>query len=73
VNALDEKHAHSQVDSNAAKTIALDHLGVIAAKIRTSVPKFQGKVKEEDEKKVRVLESMDEVSLYFTMMCERES
>ncbi|KAJ7719905.1 sister chromatid cohesion C-terminus-domain-containing protein [Mycena metata] len=31
----------SQTDSNAAKTMALDHLGVIAARIRTSMLKFQ--------------------------------
>ncbi|KAJ7644375.1 hypothetical protein FB45DRAFT_897682 [Roridomyces roridus] len=31
----------SQTDSNAAKTMALDHLGVIAARIRSSMLKFQ--------------------------------
>lgn len=62
---MDEKHAHSQADSNAAKTIALDHLGVIAAKIRTATLKFQAKGDQDKEttKKVRALESMEEVSL----------
>ncbi|KAJ7065085.1 hypothetical protein B0H15DRAFT_872762, partial [Mycena belliarum] len=31
----------SQTDNNAAKTMALDHLGVIAARIRSSMLKFQ--------------------------------
>lgn len=60
VNALDEKHTHSQIDSNAAKTIALDHLGVIAAKIRTATLKFQAR--PDEEAKTRPLEPMEEVS-----------
>ncbi|KXN83113.1 Protein rad9 [Leucoagaricus sp. SymC.cos] len=59
VNALDDKHTHSQVDSNAAKTIALDHLGVIAAKIRTAMLKFQAK--GDQETKGRPLKSMEEI------------
>ena len=35
------KSANSQADTNAAKTIALDHLGVIAARIRSSALKVQ--------------------------------
>jgi cohesin loading factor subunit SCC2 len=31
----------TQTDNNAAKTMALDHLGVIAARIRSSMLKFQ--------------------------------
>lgn len=31
----------NQSDNNASKTIALDHLGVIAARIRSSALKFQ--------------------------------
>jgi len=31
----------SQTDNNAAKTIALDHLGVIAARIRSSMLKVK--------------------------------
>lgn len=31
----------SQVENNAAKTIALDHLGVIAARIRSTIIKFK--------------------------------
>ncbi|KAJ3560203.1 hypothetical protein NP233_g10992 [Leucocoprinus birnbaumii] len=59
VSALDDnKHSHGQqVDSNAAKTMALDHLGVIAAKIRTATIKFQ----KQQEGKGRPLESMEEI------------
>ncbi|KAF8904085.1 hypothetical protein CPB84DRAFT_1773363 [Gymnopilus junonius] len=41
VSSLDDVKSSSQTDSNAAKTMALDHLGVIAARIRTSMLKFQ--------------------------------
>ncbi|KJA17973.1 hypothetical protein HYPSUDRAFT_205707 [Hypholoma sublateritium FD-334 SS-4] len=41
VSSLDDIKTNSQTDSNAAKTMALDHLGVIAARIRTSVLKVQ--------------------------------
>jgi cohesin loading factor subunit SCC2 len=37
VSSLDDVKFSNQTDNNAAKTIALDHLGVIAARIRSSV------------------------------------
>jgi hypothetical protein len=40
VSSLDDVKT-IQNDSNAAKTIALDHLGVIAARLRTSTLKFK--------------------------------
>ncbi|KAI6042629.1 sister chromatid cohesion C-terminus-domain-containing protein [Pisolithus marmoratus] len=36
VSSLDDVKTSQQADTNAAKTIALDHLGVIAARLRTS-------------------------------------
>lgn len=36
VSSLDDIKTFNQGDNNAAKTIALDHLGVIAARIRSS-------------------------------------
>lgn len=39
VSSLDDVKSSSQADNNAAKTIALDHLGVIAARIRSSMLK----------------------------------
>jgi cohesin loading factor subunit SCC2 len=36
VSSLDDVKTANQGDNNAAKTIALDHLGVIAARIRSS-------------------------------------
>ncbi|KAI6114285.1 sister chromatid cohesion C-terminus-domain-containing protein [Pisolithus sp. B1] len=36
VTSLDDVKTSQQTDTNAAKTIALDHLGVIAARLRTS-------------------------------------
>ncbi|PPR07277.1 hypothetical protein CVT26_012437 [Gymnopilus dilepis] len=59
VSSLDDVKSSSsqtQTDSNAAKTMALDHLGVIAARIRTSVLKFQ---KEAAGRKV--LKPLDEI------------
>lgn len=37
VSSLDDVKSSSQTDNNAAKTMALDHLGVIAARIRLSM------------------------------------
>ncbi|KAF8208426.1 hypothetical protein K438DRAFT_2012502 [Mycena galopus ATCC 62051] len=47
-------------DSNAAKTMALDHLGVIAARIRTSMLKFQPS-KDGLAPKSKPLKPMDEL------------
>ncbi|KDR82399.1 hypothetical protein GALMADRAFT_220397 [Galerina marginata CBS 339.88] len=41
VSSLDDVKTSSQTDNNAAKTMALDHLGVIAARIRTSTLKVK--------------------------------
>ncbi|OBZ71396.1 Protein rad9 [Grifola frondosa] len=41
VSSLDDVKTTSQNDNNAAKTVALDHLGVIAAHLRSSLLKFQ--------------------------------
>jgi hypothetical protein len=49
----------TQTDSNAAKTMALDHLGVIAARIRSSMLKFQPK--DDSAPKSKPLMPMDEV------------
>ena len=37
VSSLDDVKSSNQTDNNAAKTMALDHLGVIAARIRSSM------------------------------------
>ncbi|KAF7365521.1 Sister chromatid cohesion protein [Mycena venus] len=50
----------TQTDSNAAKTMALDHLGVIAARIRSSMLKFQPS-KDESAPKSKPLKPMDEI------------
>jgi cohesin loading factor subunit SCC2 len=42
VSSLDDVKSSSQTDNNAAKTMALDHLGVIAARIRSSMLKAMG-------------------------------
>ncbi|PCH40319.1 hypothetical protein WOLCODRAFT_67627 [Wolfiporia cocos MD-104 SS10] len=41
VSSLDDVKTTSQNDNNAMKTMALDHLGVVAARLRSSVIKFQ--------------------------------
>ncbi|KIJ60270.1 hypothetical protein HYDPIDRAFT_32393 [Hydnomerulius pinastri MD-312] len=41
VTSLDDVKTSVQTDTNAAKTIALDHLGVIAARLRTSSMKVR--------------------------------
>ena len=64
VSSLDDIKTNSQTDSNAAKTMALDHLGVIAARIRTSVLKVQ-----RDPPSKKGLRPLDDASfeiLYFS-------
>jgi len=63
VSSLDDVKTNSQTDSNAAKQMALDHLGVIAAKIRTSVIKSQRDADHSKAKKP--LRPLDEVSGFF--------
>ncbi|KAI8994107.1 hypothetical protein BD414DRAFT_481445 [Trametes punicea] len=41
VSSLDDVKSTTQNDNNAIKTLALDHLGVIAAHLRTSMLKFK--------------------------------
>lgn len=55
---MDDIKTNSQTDSNAAKTMALDHLGVIAARIRTSVLKVQ-----RDPPSKKGLRPLDDVGL----------
>jgi cohesin loading factor subunit SCC2 len=59
VSSLDDVKTNSQTDSNAAKTIALDHLGVIAARIRTSILKVQQETRETTSRKA--LKPLDEI------------
>ncbi|KAG7088631.1 hypothetical protein E1B28_012603 [Marasmius oreades] len=59
LSSLDDvKTNHS--DNNAAKTIALDHLGVIAARIRSSFLKLQ-ETTDETRAKSRILKPFDEI------------
>ncbi|KAG5653655.1 hypothetical protein H0H81_011615 [Sphagnurus paluster] len=55
VSSLDDVKT-SQSDNNAAKTIALDHLGIIAARIRSTMLKFGS-----DDTKTRSLKPLDEI------------
>lgn len=55
---MDDVKTSTQTDSNASKTIALDHLGVIAARIQSSILKFQ---QSGAESGARALLPMDEV------------
>ena len=50
-----------QADNNAAKTIALDHLGVIAARIRSSTSKVEKDVTANGHGPMD-LRAMDEVN-----------
>ncbi|KAF8073449.1 hypothetical protein FPV67DRAFT_1559883 [Lyophyllum atratum] len=59
VSSLDDVKT-SQTDNNAAKTIALDHLGVIAARIRSSMLKVQSD-RGESGAKLKTLNPFDEI------------
>ncbi|KAF9005451.1 hypothetical protein BDQ17DRAFT_1353128 [Cyathus striatus] len=60
VSSLDDVKSSSQTDSNAARTIALDHLGVIAARIRSSTLKVQQNSAESGPK-YKGLKPLDEI------------
>ncbi|KAF4581480.1 Sister chromatid cohesion protein 2 [Pleurotus pulmonarius] len=60
VGSLDDVNSASQTDTNAAKTIALDHLGVIAARIRSSALKVHS-MSDSPDSKVKPLKPLDEI------------
>ncbi|KAF9046656.1 hypothetical protein BJ165DRAFT_1369666 [Panaeolus papilionaceus] len=60
VTSLDDVKTASQTDSNAAKTIALDHLGVIAARIRSSTLKVQ-RLADENNNGKKALWPLDDI------------
>ncbi|KAJ7605513.1 hypothetical protein DFH06DRAFT_257355 [Mycena polygramma] len=60
LSSLDDVKTSSQTESNGAKTMALDHLGVIAARIRSSMLKFQPGTGD-SAPKVKPLKPMDEI------------
>jgi cohesin loading factor subunit SCC2 len=66
VSSLDDVKSTSQTDNNAAKTISLDHLGVIAARIRSSMLKVQ-QAGSESNSKFKALKPLDEV---WTDLCK---
>lgn len=51
VSSLDDVKSNSQAENNAAKQTALEHLGVIAAKIHVTVLKFQRDTTNDSPKK----------------------
>lgn len=63
VSSLDDIKTN-QTDNNAAKTIALDHLGVIAARIRSSALKVHAQGSDTGPKS-RLLKPLDEVPTKF--------
>ncbi|PFH53278.1 hypothetical protein AMATHDRAFT_73479 [Amanita thiersii Skay4041] len=83
VSSLDDIKSSNQTESsNAAKTIALDHLGVIAARIRSSLLKVQqsrpaSQEKEgQDKNKLKpldeILSKLDIKALDRLLLCHRE-
>ncbi|KAF5337499.1 hypothetical protein D9758_013605 [Tetrapyrgos nigripes] len=60
VASLDDvKTSQKESDNNAAKTIALDHLGIIAARIRSTLLKVQQE--HEDSRGKKLLKPMEEI------------
>jgi cohesin loading factor subunit SCC2 len=60
VSSLDDVKSNSQAENNAAKQTALEHLGVIAAKIHITVLKFQRETTDDSAKKL--LHPLEDVS-----------
>ncbi|TFK39055.1 hypothetical protein BDQ12DRAFT_682942 [Crucibulum laeve] len=57
VSSLDDVKSSSTTDNNAARTIALDHLGVIAARIRSSMLKIH----RDEGEMFKALKPLDEI------------
>ncbi|KAG6812718.1 radiation sensitive protein rad9 [Tricholoma furcatifolium] len=70
VSSLDDVKT-SQADNNAVKTIALDHLGVIAARIRSSKLKVQ-KTKPESGQQRKALKPLDEAKLENLLVAHKD-
>ena len=67
MSSLDDVKTSTQSDNNAAKTIALDHLGVIAARLRSSIIKFEKANSNDDH-----LKPLDEVCIFIlARLCSR--
>ena len=64
VGSLDDVKTN-QSDTGAARSMALDHLGVIASHLRSTALKFIPKSPTEGDG-VRVLKPMEEVSIYLS-------
>lgn len=67
MSSLDDVKTNPQTDSNAARQMALDHLGVIAAKIRSSILKFHLETGNRTAK--NPLKPLDEVSKFMASTC----
>lgn len=61
VSSLSDK-TNNSTDNNAAKTVALDHLGVIAARLTTSSLKFRNVTNHEN------IKSLEEVTFRFPLL-----
>ncbi|KAI0034608.1 hypothetical protein K488DRAFT_83792 [Vararia minispora EC-137] len=58
VNSLEDVRTNNTVENNAVKSIALDHLGAVAARLRGSILRFQG---TKEAPKEDALRSLDEI------------
>lgn len=63
VGSLDDVKTN-QGDTGAARSMALDHLGVIASRLRSTSLKFSSKSSTEDNG-TRVLKPTEEVCIHF--------
>jgi hypothetical protein len=62
VSSLDDIKTSNQAENNAAKTIALDHLGVIAARIQSNILKFKQSGVDGNRPSSASLKPLDDVS-----------
>lgn len=72
ISSLDDVKSMAQTDNNAVKQLALDHLGVIAARLRTSTLKFKLADTPSNGNTSMPLRPMEEVAKTFTtynLMC----
>ena len=63
LSSLDDVKSSAQNDNNAFRSLALDHLGIIAGCLRTKVLKLGGVTNTDNEN----LKALDEVSIIRTV------
>jgi hypothetical protein len=61
ISSLDDVDAATTSDASTVKSIALDHLGVIAARLRSTSARLKARESDPSDKHIRIVKSLEEV------------